>query len=223
MLHTTRLTFVIFKEGEKRRKKKNRFVPEEQTRSPGVQTLDWCSGYAQLKATQFFTVTQTPPSPPLSSPPPHHSLHHHQPPFSPAAVTRATGNSKSCCRATAGSMLPALEETERERARARGRQRESGRERERDRAPSLSTKRYYCLATSHALPSPPTITTTPHHPVSLSRGGRSGGSGGGGVGHEKYTVRGPLWKIIMGCLLLGWLWSFSGKAYIMHKLPRDGS
>lgn len=30
------------------------------------------------------------------------------------------------------------------------------------------------------------------------------------AGHEKYTVRGQLYMIIMWCLRLWWLWSFGG-------------
>lgn len=158
----------------------------------------WCSRYTQLKATQFFSVSQTPPLFLPPSPFPITPCITISPPFSPAAVTRATGNSKSCCWATAGSMRPALEKIEQER------------KRERERPSSLSTKRYYCLATIHGLPHLP----HPHHPLSLSRKKKQ-------AGHEKYTVRGPLQKIIMGCLRLRWLWSFGGKAYIMHKLPWD--
>lgn len=118
----------------------------------------WCSRYTQLKATQFFSVSQTPPLFLPPSPFPITPCITISPPFSPAAVTRATGNSKSCCWATAGSMLPALEKIERER------------KRERERPSSLSTKRYYCLATIHGLPHLP----HPHHPLSLSRKKKTG-------------------------------------------------
>lgn len=104
--------------------------------------------YIQLKPPNFTRKLDSS----SSFPPPtillsHLSMHFHQPPFSPAAVTRATGNSKSCCWATAGSILPALGEREWER--------------KRDRPSTLSTKRYYYLATNYGLPHSP----HPHWPL----------------------------------------------------------
>lgn len=155
MLHTARLTPVIFIGREKKICSRGADEKPENANTGLMQ---------QLRSTKSHPVfLRNTDSSSSFSPPPYHSLHHHQPPFSPAAVTRATGDSKSCCRATAGSMLPALEEMERERA--------SEGARARERASSLSTKRYYCLATSHVAP-PPTPTTTSHHPVSLRGGGR---------------------------------------------------
>lgn len=133
-----------------------------------------------------------PPSLPLS----HHSLHHHQPPIFTC-----------CCHQGNRQFKKLLLSNGRQYAASSWRDRK----RERERPSSLSTKRYYCLATIHGLPHLP----HPHHPLSLSREKKKQ------AGHEKYTVKGPLQKIIMGCLRLRWLWSFGGKAYIMHKLPWD--
>lgn len=70
---------------------------------------------------------------------------------------------------------------------------QGGREKEAERPSSLSRKHYQCLATSHGHPYPPHF----QHPLSLCRKKKKK------AGHEKYTVRGQLQLVIMGCLWLG--------------------
>ncbi len=156
----------------------------------------WCNclihGVDSTKATQFSAISQTPPPPLPPSPPSHFSSHLHQPPFSPA-IQLLLSPGQQAIQIAVAEQRQAVSCQLSERERERGRERPS----------SLSTKRYYCLATNHGHPHPPTS--------SLSLQEKQAGC-------EKYTVRGQLWLIIMGCLRLWWLWSFGGKAYTMPKL-----